>query len=60
MPALAVDAMGGDRAPDALVKGSLQALLNDTNLRLVLVGERSRIEGLLGASGRAMGGAPVG
>lgn len=56
MPALAVDAMGGDRAPDALVKGSLQALLSDTNLRLVLVGERSRIEGLLAASGAAMGG----
>ncbi|MHB1501026.1 MAG: phosphate acyltransferase PlsX [Candidatus Dormibacteria bacterium] len=46
-PAVAVDAMGGDNAPEALVAGSLQALRGDAHLRLVLVGERSRLEGVL-------------
>ncbi|MHB8392940.1 MAG: phosphate acyltransferase PlsX [Candidatus Dormibacteria bacterium] len=50
---MAVDAMGGDRAPEALVDGSLQALLHDSELRLVLVGERARLEGLVSASGGA-------
>ncbi len=46
-PAVAVDAMGGDRAPEELVAGSLQALRHDAHLRLVLVGERSRLQGAL-------------
>ena len=51
-PAVAVDAMGGDRAPDELVAGSLRALREDARLRLLLVGERSRLQGALrGAAG---------
>ncbi|MDA8330248.1 MAG: phosphate acyltransferase PlsX [Candidatus Dormibacteraeota bacterium] len=46
-PSLAVDAMGGDRAPEELVAGSLLALAEDSDLRLVLVGESSRLRPLV-------------
>ncbi|MGH7640937.1 MAG: phosphate acyltransferase PlsX [Candidatus Dormibacteria bacterium] len=46
-PAVAVDAMGGDHAPEALVSGSLQALESDQGLRLVLVGPKERLQPLL-------------
>ncbi|MHB1526786.1 MAG: phosphate acyltransferase PlsX [Candidatus Dormibacteria bacterium] len=55
-PAVAVDAMGGDRAPEALVEGSLLALGEDRELRLVLVGERDRLQSLLGDQAGAAGG----
>jgi len=55
-PALAVDAMGGDRAPEALVQGSLIALSADQELRLVLVGEGARLESLLGSPPAAAAG----
>ncbi len=50
---MAVDAMGGDRAPEALVAGSLEALRQDAQLRLVLVGERARLQEALAASSPA-------
>ncbi|MGH7692659.1 MAG: phosphate acyltransferase PlsX [Candidatus Dormibacteria bacterium] len=48
-PALAVDAMGGDHAPEALVEGSLSALREERDLRLILVGPPERLRPLVGA-----------
>ncbi|HBS27997.1 MAG TPA: phosphate acyltransferase PlsX [Phycisphaerales bacterium] len=45
---IAVDAMGGDHAPDAIVKGCLEALaLIAPTDRLVLVGDRGVIEDII-------------
>ncbi len=45
---LAVDAMGGDHAPDAIVRGCVDALdLLDPDDRLVLVGDQSEVNELL-------------
>jgi len=41
---LALDAMGGDHAPDVIVAGAVQAVAADPQLRVVLVGDRARIE----------------
>lgn len=46
-PAVAVDAMGGDHAPEALVAGSLAALRQDRELRLILVGPLEQIKPLV-------------
>ncbi|NLI32716.1 MAG: phosphate acyltransferase PlsX [Deltaproteobacteria bacterium] len=43
---IAVDAMGGDYAPEAIVEGSLQAKPQDP-IELVLVGNEQRISGIL-------------
>ena len=40
--------MGGDRAPDAIVEGALQAA-RDPKLEIILVGRRESIEPLLKA-----------
>lgn len=51
LPVVAVDAMGGDDAPRAIVGGALLAH-RDGLAKIVLVGDRARIEPLLhGASG---------
>ncbi len=50
---IAVDAMGGDRAPDSIVKGALRAK-RELGLEVILVGLEDRIEASLdrlGASG---------
>ncbi|HVC38663.1 MAG TPA: phosphate acyltransferase PlsX [Candidatus Dormibacteraeota bacterium] len=47
-PAVAVDAMGGDQAPDALVAGSLGALRADPDLQVILVGRSEQITPLVG------------
>jgi phosphate acyltransferase len=44
---IAVDAMGGDRAPDAVVEGALLAA-GDLDIEVVLVGRREAIEPKLG------------
>ncbi|MGC2192947.1 MAG: phosphate acyltransferase PlsX [Candidatus Dormiibacterota bacterium] len=54
-PSVAVDAMGGDHAPEALVAGSLDALREESDLRLILVGQLDRLNPLL-ASGGDLGG----
>ena len=41
---IAVDAMGGDYAPAEIVKGSLQALIHDQNLHIILVGRENEIK----------------
>jgi glycerol-3-phosphate acyltransferase PlsX len=41
---VALDAMGGDNAPSAIVAGGVQALENDAELELVLVGREDDVE----------------
>jgi glycerol-3-phosphate acyltransferase PlsX len=47
---IAVDAMGGDRAPDAIVKGSVEAV-RELDLSVILVGNKEIIERELAKSG---------
>ncbi|MCH7814616.1 MAG: phosphate acyltransferase PlsX [Planctomycetes bacterium] len=42
-PRIALDAMGGDNAPGAIVRGAVEALSGDEALHLVLVGDEQRI-----------------
>ncbi len=44
---LAIDAMGGDFAPKPIVLGSIQALQDDPELNLYLVGDEAQIKPLL-------------
>jgi glycerol-3-phosphate acyltransferase PlsX len=44
---IAVDAMGGDHAPQAVVRGAAQALREQEGFRCILVGDQSRIRPLL-------------
>lgn len=46
-PRIAVDAMGGDRAPEEIVAGALLAA-QEYELDIILVGDQARIEPLLG------------
>jgi glycerol-3-phosphate acyltransferase PlsX len=46
MPTIAVDAMGGDFAPDAVVRGVAQSSL-DTDIQCMLVGDERRIQAIL-------------
>ncbi len=48
MPRIAVDAMGGDFAPDEVVRGVAQASL-ESDIQMVLVGASDRIQALLDA-----------
>lgn len=43
---IAIDAMGGDFAPEPIVDGALQAMDADPELEVVLVGDRARVEPL--------------
>lgn len=43
----ALDAMGGDNAPDATVKGAIKACAEDSELSVALVGQREAIEPLI-------------
>lgn len=45
---VALDAMGGDHAPDEIVKGAIQAVEKDPNLHVVLTGDGDRITKALG------------
>lgn len=47
---IAVDAMGGDHAPGAIVRGALEAATQDPGIELVLVGDRERIEAEISAA----------
>jgi glycerol-3-phosphate acyltransferase PlsX len=49
MPTIAVDAMGGDFAPDEVVKGVAQASL-ETDIQCTLVGDEARLQSLLDAT----------
>ncbi len=54
---IAVDAMGGDHAPAAVVRGAAEAA--GDGLRLVLVGDRPRIEAELARLGRRAAGLEI-
>ena len=41
---IVVDAMGGDNAPQEIVKGAVQALQKDAELSVVLTGDKAKIE----------------
>ena len=45
---IALDAMGGDQAPDAIVAGAIAALRCFSDIRILLAGPQARLEALLG------------
>ncbi|WP_088187609.1 phosphate acyltransferase PlsX [Desulfosporosinus sp. FKA] len=47
---IAVDAMGGDYAPEEIVKGALRAAEANSELHLLLVGQKERIQPFLSGS----------
>jgi len=47
MTTIAVDAMGGDDAPEAIVNGVIEALKAKSDIKIKLVGDRSQIESIL-------------
>lgn len=47
---IAIDAMGGDHAPEPIVKGVCEALSTDQELNLVLIGDQDQIEPFLDLS----------
>lgn len=49
---IALDAMGGDHAPGPIVSGAVRAVQNDPELRVVLVGDKSQVEPLVGDAPR--------
>ena len=48
---VAVDAMGGDYAPGAIIRGAIQALETDQDMRVVLVGREDVVRAELDKSG---------
>ena len=46
---IAVDAMGGDHAPEAIIDGALQALDRDPSIEIILVGREEVLREKLGA-----------
>jgi glycerol-3-phosphate acyltransferase PlsX len=44
---IAVDAMGGDHAPEAVVRGTLEALASAEGFHCILVGDTARVQPLL-------------
>ncbi|MBN2559996.1 MAG: phosphate acyltransferase PlsX [Phycisphaerae bacterium] len=56
MPArIALDAMGGDFAPQAIVRGAVQALANAPDVQVLLVGDEGRVKAELDAIGKFEG-----
>jgi glycerol-3-phosphate acyltransferase PlsX len=50
---IALDAMGGDHAPGPIVAGAVKAALANPAVHVVLVGDQTQIEPLLGPAGAA-------
>jgi glycerol-3-phosphate acyltransferase PlsX len=50
---IALDAMGGDHAPEPIVAGAVEAVNADPDLRVVLVGDRTQVEPCLAGAGAA-------
>lgn len=48
---IALDAMGGDHAPEPIISGAVQAVQSVENLHVVLVGDQQQIEPFLEQSG---------
>src|SRR5690606_27198890 len=51
---IAVDAMGGDHAPEAIVRGAAMAV-RELPVRVILTGDRERVEPLVAEAGRPDG-----
>lgn len=47
---LAIDAMGGDHAPDEIVKGAIEAISEINDLKITLIGDENKIRPLLSDS----------
>ena len=52
MPVIAVDAMGGDNAPQAIVEGVNQALAEFKDIEIQLYGDEAKIKNYLIANER--------
>src|SRR5438874_6079133 len=52
---IALDAMGGDHAPGPIVAGAVQAVAEDPDIQVVLVGDREQIEASLAKAGGQLG-----
>ena len=52
---IALDAMGGDQAPDAIVAGAIPALRRYEDIRVLLAGPQARLEALLADAGDVRG-----
>jgi len=50
---IAIDAFGGDNAPEGIVAGAAEAAKEFTDARIILVGDEARIRELLAANGAA-------
>lgn len=50
---IALDAMGGDNAPDAIVRGAIAALRKFADVRILLAGPAQRLKPLVDAAGEA-------
>src|SRR5438067_119561 len=48
---IALDAMGGDHAPEPVVAGAVQAVTADPQLRVVLVGDQKQVQPALTKAG---------
>ena len=48
---IALDAMGGDHAPGPIVAGAVKAVEGNPELRVVLVGDQTKVEPLIAAAG---------
>ena len=47
---VAVDAMGGDNAPDEIVKGAIEAINTRNDIKVLLVGNKEKVEPILSKS----------
>lgn len=56
---IAIDAMGGDNAPSAPVKGAIEALKEDGSIELILLGDEAKIREEIKASGYTGSGISV-
>jgi glycerol-3-phosphate acyltransferase PlsX len=56
---IALDCMGGDKAPGIVIDGAAQALARHSNLRFLLFGDKARIEPLLQAAPQLAGTAEI-
>ncbi len=48
---IALDAMGGDHAPGATVRGALEAVVRDPSIEVILVGDEARVAAEIASAG---------
>ena len=52
---IALDAMGGDNAPEAIVEGAIRAIRRFEDIDILLAGPQDRLEGLIASAGDLRG-----